>query len=289
MDIFQSIILGIVQGVGEFLPISSTAHLVLVPYLFNWEDPGLAFDVALHFGTLVAVVGYFWKDWLYILKASFQNIILNLAYRQAGFKFKISNKFLISDDENFKNKYPSKLLWLLILATIPGALAGYYLEGYAEGALRHPLVIAFMLAFVGIILYLADKYLEHRKEINQITVSDSIIIGIAQAVAIIPGVSRSGATMTAGLMAGLSREGAARFSFLMATPIIFGATISQLPSILRNNFDTTILLVGILSSAVSGYLAISFLLKFIQKFGFAVFVWYRIFLALVILAVYFIV
>jgi len=278
MDILQSIVLGTVQGLGEFLPISSTAHLVLVPYFFKWEDPGLAFDVALHSGTLVAVLGYFWKDWMEIIKVAISHLKSKIKNQKS--KLQIKNKNL--------GKYDSKLLWLLIIATIPGALAGYFLEDYAATVLRSPLVIAFTLSFVGIILYLADKYLKHRKEINQITVVDSILIGIAQAVAIIPGVSRSGATMTAGLLAGLSREGAAKFSFLMSTPIILGATLAQIGSILENNFNPTVLIVGVVSSAVSGYLAISFLLKFIKKFGFVFFVWYRVLLALVILAVYYI-
>lgn len=271
MDIFQAIVLGIVQGLGEFLPISSTAHLVLTPYFFGWDDPGLAFDVALHAGTLVAVLGYFWRDWIGILKSAVNHL---------GLKFQFESR-------NHLDVYSSNLLWLLIVATIPGALAGYFLEDYAKGVFRHPLVIAFTLSFVGLLLYAADKFLKHKKEIKDVTVWDSIIIGIAQAVAIIPGVSRSGATMTAGLWTGLSREGAARFSFLMSTPIILGATLAQFPDFFNGTFETLPLTFGVLASAISGYLAIAFLLRFLQKYGFAVFVWYRIILALVIVLVYF--
>ncbi|HBP00658.1 MAG: Undecaprenyl-diphosphatase UppP [Candidatus Moranbacteria bacterium GW2011_GWE1_49_15] len=271
MDILQAVVLGIVQGLGEFLPISSTAHLVLAPYFFGWEDPGLAFDVALHAGTLVAVLGYFWKDWVDIVKAAVNHL---------GLKFQFESR-------NHLDVYSSNLLWLLAIATIPGALAGYFLEDYAEGVFRHPLVIAFSLSFVGLLLYAADKFLKHKKEVKDMTVRDSIIIGIAQAIAIIPGVSRSGATMTAGLWAGLSREGAARFSFLMSTPIILGAVLAQFSDFFNGKFETVPLVVGVLTSAISGYLAIAFLLRFLQKYGFAIFVWYRIFLALVILAVYF--
>ncbi|EKE15874.1 MAG: hypothetical protein ACD_11C00091G0002 [uncultured bacterium] len=267
-DIFQAIILGVVQGIGEFLPISSTAHLVLAPYFFGWEDPGLAFDVALHFGTLAAVIGYFWKDWLEILKIAFQKLFIK------NYKSQTSN-------------YNANLLWFLVVATIPGALAGYFLESYAEGALRHPLVIAFTLSFVGALLFLADKFLKHRKEIKDVTILDSIIIGVAQAIAIIPGVSRSGATMTAGLAAGLSRESAARFSFLLATPIIFGATLFQFSNFFNGTFKTIPLIFGVLASAVSGYWAISFLLKFIKNSGYAIFFWYRLALAFFITIFYF--
>lgn len=268
MEILQAIVLGIVQGLGEFLPISSTAHLVLVPYFFGWEDPGLAFDVALHAGTLVAVFGYFWRDWTDILKAAFSR-----------FFPKTSNLKPIT--------YSNNLLWLLAIATFPGALAGYYLESYAQSAFRHPLLIAFALSFAGILLYFADKLLKHKKEIKDMTIWDSVVIGVAQAIAIIPGVSRSGATMTAGLWMGLSREGAARFSFLMSTPIILGATLARFGDFFNGTFGTLPLVFGVLASAISGYWAISFLLKFLQKASFAVFVWYRIVLALVILTVYF--
>jgi len=280
MDILQAIVLGIVQGLGEFLPISSTAHLVLTPYFFGWEDPGLAFDVALHAGTLVAVIGFFWKDWVNIFRSAFVDIV-------DTFQFPVLDKLSVIGGENFKGKYHSSLLWLLAIATVPGALAGYFLESYAENVLRSPLIIAFSLSFFGILLYLADKYFKHKKEIKDVTVWDSVLIGIAQAIAIIPGVSRSGATMTAGLFMGLSREGAARFSFLLATPIIFGATLANLPEFFNGTFETWPLIFGILASMISGFWAISFLLKFLQKTGFAVFVWYRIALALVILVVYY--
>ncbi len=266
MDILQAIILGIVQGIGEFLPISSTAHLVLVPYFLGWDDPGLAFDVALHAGTLVAVMIYFWNDWIEIIRSAF------------GFK-----KINFSSE-----KYNKKLLKLLVIATIPGALAGYFLESYAENIFRNPLIIAFTLSFVGIVLYIADKFLKHKKNINDLTVKNAFLIGIAQAIAIVPGVSRSGATMIAGLGMGLSREGAARFSFLMSMPIILGATLANFPDFFSGTFQTWPLIFGVTSSAISGYWAISFLLKFLQKASFVVFVWYRIILAAIIATVYFV-
>lgn len=260
MEIIQSSILGIVQGLGEFLPISSTAHLILVPFITGWKDPGLAFDVALHAGTLLAVVVFFWNDWVEIFK---------LAFKSSDQRSAISNQ------------YNKNILWLLVVATIPGVLAGYFLESQAETIFRSPLLIAFTLAFVGLLLYLADKYSKHRKNINQINLSDAIIVGASQAVAIIPGVSRAGATIIAGLVRGLDRVSAARFSFLLSTPIIFGATLNQMPSLLKEGIDIRII-VGILFSALSGYLAIRYLLKFVEKVSYKIFFWYRLALAIII-------
>ena len=270
MDIFQSIILGIVQGMGEFLPISSTAHLVLAPYFFNWSDPGLSFDVALHVGTLIAVVAFFWRDWLSILKLAFQN------------KLKVKSEKLKVDE-----KYSNSILWLLFIASVPGAFFGFLFDDYAEHAFRNPLLIAFTLSFVGLILYLVDKYAKHNKDIKNISIKDALLIGLSQAVAIIPGVSRSGATMTTGLALGLSREQAARFSFLLSTPIIFGAAIFKIPELFASGVTMPIL-VGILAAALSGYLAIKYMLKFIQKVGYAPFFYYRLALTVVIVIVYFI-
>jgi undecaprenyl-diphosphatase len=270
MDIFQSIILGIVQGLGEFLPISSTAHLVLVPYFFGWPDPGLSFDVALHIGTLIAVVAFFWYDWLEIFSITSNNIFHT--------KFKLK--------ANEANSYPASLLWLLIIASVPGAIFGFLLENQAEQAFRHPLIIAFTLSVVGLILYLVDKFAQHKKDIQHTSIKDAIIIGLSQAVAIIPGVSRSGATMTAALARGLSREQAARFSFLLSTPIILGAALVKVPHLLQNGITLPIF-IGILASAISGYLAIKYMLRFIQKVGYAPFFWYRLVLALIVIAVYF--
>lgn len=275
MDIFQSIVLGIVQGAGEFLPISSTAHLVLVPYFTGWEDPGLAFDVALHFGTLIALITFFFWDFA---------AIIYLASAQS-LKLKVKSKKLQLKAESFKNIYGSKLLWLIILGTIPGMILGLIFEDKAETVFRNPLLIAFTLSFVGLVLFLADKYLRHRKNINQMDWKDSIIIGISQAIAIIPGVSRSGATITAGLFRGLNRTDAARFSFLLSAPIILGATIFKISELWRSGIDLNIAL-GIIFSALSGYLAIKYLLKFVEKYSYAVFFWYRLGLALLIVLVY---
>ena len=275
MTIIQSIILGIVQGAGEFLPISSTAHLVLVPYFTGWKDPGLAFDVALHLGTLIALVFFFFWDWV---------AIIYLALSRNS-KFKIQNSKLQLKVKSFENIYNSKLFWLIIIATIPGVVFGLLFEDKVETIFRNPLLIAFTLSFVGLVLFLADKYLKHRKNINQIDWKDSLLVGISQAIAIIPGVSRSGATITAGIFRGLNRTDAARFSFLLSAPIIFGAAIVKLPKLFSEGFDLNIIL-GIIFSALSGYLAIKYLLKFVEKYSYAVFFWYRLGLALIVAGVY---
>ncbi len=274
-EIFQSLVLGIIQGLGEFLPISSTAHLILAPYFFGWEDPGLSFDVALHVGTLIAVLIYFYSDWIKIFKLAF-----NSSYKLQDTNAKQNPNYQVPITNYHKN-----ILWFLIIATIPGALAGYFLENQAEAVFRSPLLIAFMLALVGLSLYLIDKYVRHRKNVAQITLKDSIIIGLSQAIAIIPGVSRSGATITAGLAMGLNRASAARFSFLLSTPIIFGAAILKLPHLLEEGVSVPIIM-GIIVSAVSGYLAIKYLLKLVEKIGYGIFFWYRLVLAVVIVLVY---
>jgi undecaprenyl-diphosphatase len=261
-QILQSIILGLAQGLGEFLPISSSAHLVIIPWLFNFSDPGLAFDVALHAGTLIAVLAYFWKDIIEILGLVF---------------FK---KYRVPNGEKIIN-YNPKTLWFLAIATIPGVIAGYFLEEKAETIFRHPLLVAGALITAGWILYLTDKYMKHRKDMTGINWKDSILIGLSQALAIIPGVSRSGATITAGLLMGLNRQSAARFSFLLSVPIIFGATFLKLPHLLKNGISLPVI-VGITISAISGYLSIKYLIKFVEKTSYKIFFWYRLGLALII-------
>src|SRR5438270_10885718 len=193
MPIAQAIVLGIVQGLAEFLPISSSAHLILVPWIFGWQDPGLAFDVALHWGTLVAVLVVFWRDWLRSLGA--------------GFK-----------------KGPDRdkhLFWALVIASIPGAILGKLLNKLAEDRLRSPLLIAGTMTVMGVLLWLADRIGNKDQDAAGISHPRAFGVGVAQAAALIPGVSRSGATITAGLRMGYDRESIARFSFLMSTPIIF--------------------------------------------------------------------
>ena len=264
-EIIQSIVLGIVQGLGEFLPISSTAHLAIFPYLWSFKDPGLAFDVALHLGTLFAVVGFFYKDWIEIFKLGFKNIF--------------------NSQQQSVNGYNPRILWLLAVATIPGVIAGLLFENKAEEVFRSPLLIAGALFVFGLILYLVDKYFSDKKDLTKINIWESIVIGVAQAIAIIPGVSRSGATMTAGRFFGLDRKSAARFSFLLSTPIIFGAAVLKIKYLLANITDINLIL-GIVFAAVSGWLAIKYILKFLEKYSYAVFFWYRTALAIIIFLFY---
>lgn len=255
MTIYQALIMGIVQGLGEFLPISSSAHLVLAPWVFGWKDPGLSFDVALHMGTLFAVVAFFWRDWVELFSEA---IIKRRGTKKAS------------------------LFWCLVVATIPGALAGFLLEKQAETVFRNPLLIAIMLILMGLILYLVDRHAAKRKSILEISFSDSLLIGLSQAFAIIPGVSRSGVTMTAGRALGLTRETAARFSFLLSTPIIFGAGVMNLKDLSPGDVDLPFI-IGVVTSAVVGFLSIGFLLRYLTERSFGLFVWYRFVLGLAII------
>jgi len=265
MDLLQAIVLGVIQGFGEFLPISSSAHLILAPWLFGWHDPGLAFDVALHFGTLVAIVAYFARDWVEILSAAFGTS--RLAMNRGNMR------------------YSKSLLWLLIIGTIPGALAGYFLEHYAETIFRNPLLIAATLTFMGLLLFLADKWLCLRKDLQKISWRDAVIIGVAQAFAIIPGVSRSGSTITASLCLGLDRVSAARFSFLLSTPIIFGAVVLKTKAFFAEGVGLPEI-AGVVAAAVSGYLAIAGLIKLVDRVSYKIFFWYRLAIALLVVTVW---
>ena len=258
MPIPHAVILGIVQGLTEAFPISSSAHLVLIPWFFKWSYQGLAFDVALHVGTAMAFVAYFFEDWLKMIGSAF------------------------TKDKARK----SNILWYIVLATIPGALAGLTLEEKAENLFRAPAVIAAALALFAVILLAADRFGRKDKAEKEMGLKSALAIGFAQALAIIPGVSRSGITMTAGLMAGFSREAAARFSFLLATPIIVAAGILKLPKLHPADLNAAFWL-GVVSSAVSGFFSIKFLLGFVKKHNFDIFVFYRIMASAMILAAIF--
>lgn len=262
IEILQNIILGIVQGIGEFLPISSSAHLVLVPYLLNFPEHTLAFDVALHFGTLIAVFMVFWKDWIILLKGVFNKVI------------------------NKKDSFENKMFWYLVIATIPGALIGKLLEDYIENVFRKlPLLIAIALAVMGILIYIGDKWAEkHYKkqtEYKDLTLKQTFLIGLSQALAIFPGFSRSGTTMLTGRLLGASREACAKFSFMLSTPIIFGATILKFTDMV-SQFNVN-LVVGIVTAAIFGIISIKFLLNYIKKNDFAVFAYYRLIFALIVI------
>lgn len=260
-QLFQAIIYGLVQGICEFLPISSTAHLILIPYFFHWQDPGLTFDIFLHLGTVVAILAFFIKDWIRIFKDAI--------------KRKLS------------------LLWWIIIASIPTAIFGYLFESKAETVLRAPLLIAATLFIFGLILFVVDKFIKHRKKIKELGYLKSFFIGIIQTIAIIPGVSRSGATMTGGMLVGLTRKSAAKFSFLLATPAMIGATLLKFKDIfetpssqLFNGFGLTAGIVAFVVALVSGYLSIKYLLRYLNRGSFLPFVLYRILLAVVIVIFY---
>jgi undecaprenyl-diphosphatase len=266
MSLLHAFVLGLLQGLGEFLPISSSAHLIIAPWLFKWADPGLGFDVALHWGTLLAVVAYFWQDVWLIIKGFFHS--------------------LLPSTRDMKENIYQKLAWLLIIASVPGAIIGYLLESKAETAFRSPLLVAVDLAVFGLVIWWADLAGAKQKNLDRISKMDSLWIGLSQALAIIPGVSRSGATIGTGLFLGFKRADAARFSFLMSIPIIFGAGLVSLKHF-HDGVTTGELLVGFVTAAVFGFLSIKYLLKYLANHSFKVFVWYRLAVTALILAVFF--
>jgi len=256
VTILQTVILGLAQGLGEFLPVSSSAHLVLIPWLFRWTDPGLTFDVALHLGTLVAVVIYFWNDWWRLITKGFTDA----------------------------RSVEGRLFWYLVAASVPGAIGGYLLEKKAETVFRSPVLIAVMLICMGILLYWADRRSAKKIEMNRITFGTSLLVGISQVLAIVPGVSRSGITMTTGLLMGLSRAGAARFSFLLSTPIIFGAAMVKIPGVISNSPGITAnFMIGTAISCIAGLASIGFLLRYVQNKNFLPFAWYRFILGALVI------
>lgn len=260
MTVFQALVLGLVQGLGEFLPISSSAHLVLTPWVFGWPDPGLAFDVALHVGTLVAVLWYFRAEWVRLT--------------QSGFALLRTRR---ADTEE------KQRVLFIVIATIPAAIAGVLLEDYAESTFRSPLLIALTLIVMGIVLWAADRYAPRDRGLGQMRARDAILIGLAQIFALVPGVSRSGSTMTAGRGLRFDRQGAAVFSFLMSMPITAAAAVLKAPTLLKAD-DRMTLVVGIVAAAASGWLAIAVLLRYVTRHSYGVFALYRLALGGAVLA-----
>lgn len=271
-SIFAALVLGVVQGLTEFLPVSSTAHLILVPWAFHWNDRllnSLDFDVALHLGTLIAVLGYFIGDWILLAKSFFSS--LPKVYRR---------QFLAPWE---------RLSWLIIVATIPGAVFGVMFESYVESVFRSPLLIASALVIVGIVMLLAERSTVGRgRELERMSMPAALIIGFSQATALVPGVSRSGATITAGLFTGYKREAAARFSFLLSTPIIAGAALMKLGHLIKGFHagNGPAIAAGVAASAVSGFFAIAFLINYLKRHRLDLFAYYRIALAAVIVVLY---
>jgi undecaprenyl-diphosphatase len=251
------LILGIVQGATEFLPVSSSGHLVLVPWLFGWGDPGLAFDATLHLGTLVAVVAYFARELWALLRA----LVSSLKERS------------LAGEPN------RRIAWLLVVASVPAAVSGFLLEDFFESLFAEPLWVGALLLGTGALLALSEKWSVRNREISAMGWADAVIVGLGQALAIAPGISRSGATISAGLWRGLERPAAARFSFLLSVPVVLGAGLFKLvdllgtPWVLRSPWAV---LVGFVAAAVSGFLSIRFLLSYLQSrrlYPFAAYCW----------------
>ena len=267
MSLFQAIVLAVVQGLTEFLPISSTAHLILVPWLLGWQDPGLAYDVALHAGTLVAVLAYFARDWMRMARA---------------WLFRSATTAQAAD---------RRLFGWIVAATLPAALAGYFLESYAESVFRQPALVAAALIGVALLMWVADRRRTLVRKMETVGFADAALIGAAQAVAIIPGTSRAGITIAAGLFRNLTRESAARLSFLLATPIIGGATLLEGWQMLEQGLppgtSARDFIVGLVVSGLVGYAAIAFLLRYLQMKTLKIFVAYRLALGAIILLIEF--
>lgn len=273
MSLFQAIILAIVQGLTEFLPISSTAHLVLFPWLLHWPDPGQEFDVALHAGTLLAVLVFFIRDWMELTLAG-----LGFNYRGRG--------------ENTV-QHNRKLFWYLVAATIPGGIAGFLFEHKIEDHLRQPVYIAGAMIGIGLLMWYAEYVGRLDRGMDRLGFGDAMVIGTAQALALFPGVSRSGITITEGLFRGLTREASARFSFLLSAPLIAGAAAHDLPKLIKLHhagqldLPLSTLLISVAVSAIVGYLVIAIFLQYLRTRTLKIFVYYRIVFGIVILAIWF--
>ena len=268
MTELHAVILGLLQGVGEFLPISSSAHLALAPYIFGWRYQGLAYDVMLHLGTLLAIAVYFAPDWLTIIKDGLTSLWRSRIEPMAGTRPK-------------PKESDGRLLWLLAAGSVPAAIAGLLLNHLAEHAFRAPTWIAFNLIFFSGLIYLADRSPSQNKTAGDITLKDIILIGLAQSVALMPGASRSGMTIMAALFLGYARYDAARLSFLLATPVIFGAGLLEVrkiaPSDLNAAFAT-----GVIAAFIAGVLSIKFLLSYLKRGNLKPFIAYRVILGLFI-------
>ena len=270
MSLFQAVVLAIVQGLTEFLPVSSSAHLILIPKLLHWPDQGLAFDVALHAGTLVAVVLYFLRDWIELTLAG-----LGFHYpRSAG---------------NATVEHNRRMFWYLVAATVPGGIVGFLFEKKIEDYLRDPRPIALAMIAIALLMWYAEYVAKLDHGMERMSFADAMTIGLAQAAALFPGVSRSGITITAGLFRGMTREAAARFSFLLSTPIIAGAAAKELPKLVKMghagqlDLPMSTLWISVAVSAIVGYLVIAFFLRYLQTRTLKIFIYYRIAFGIVIL------
>jgi undecaprenyl-diphosphatase len=269
--VLQALVMGIVQGLTEFLPVSSSGHLVIVPFLFGWNDAfltSLAFSVMLHMGTLVALLVYFRDDWARLIPAGFAAV----------------------RDRSFRSDPDRRLAGLLVAATIPAALAGVLFNDLIENQFRQVGLVALTLVIGGVILFAADRVGRRSRAIADITFPVAVGIGAAQAVALIPGISRSGISISAGRLAGLDREAAARFAFLLATPITAGAGLFEVRKLLTGEAGVQVevapLVVGTVAALLSGLAAIHFMLRYLRTRSLDVFVLYRFVLAAIVLVVW---
>lgn len=260
MTVIQSIVLGILQGVGEFLPISSSAHLILIPYLLGWQESSMAFDIALHFGTLLAVLVIYFQEWWKLFMGAIQNVTKK------------------------KKSLEGRMFWYLVVATIPAALVGFLLDDVIENYFRGQIwLIALFLALMGVFIYIGDRwaskhYKKREVRFEDISLKQAFFVGCSQAFAVFPGFSRSGTTILAGRLMGLSKEAITKFTFLLSVPIIAGATILKVGEL---EFTTEVI-VGILTSFAVGVFSIKFLLNYIKKHDFSVFAFYRVVVAIII-------
>ena len=271
MDLsIQALIMGLVQGLTEFIPVSSSGHLILVPWAMGWTNPfinSLAFSVMLHMGTLLALILYFWRDWLTLIPAGLASI----------------------RDRSLRDDPDRKLAWLLVVATIPAVLIGPLLTDTIESWVRDPAPVAAMLCVGAAILWLADRWGSKVREMEEMTFGGALVIGIAQVLALVPGISRSGISIAAGLFEGLSREAAARFSFLMATPVVAGAGLWEARKLLTGeagvNPEMRLVIIGFVAAATSGILAIHFMLEFLRRQPVTLFVVYRVLAAIAVFVI----
>lgn len=272
MPLIQAVILALVQAATEFLPVSSTAHLILVPWLLGWKDQGLLFDIALHLGTLAAVLVYFAKTWIRLLFLAFGRKVLP---PEPG----------DPDHDLYANP---KLFWYLVAATFPAGIAGVLLKDYIESVLRSPFLIGFMLIAIGLVLAWAERAGTFRLDLGHMSFRDAMMVGFAQALALVPGVSRSGITISAALFLGVNRSAAARFSFLLSSPIILGAAAKTALDVWEQGGVPpemhTAFLVGIAVSAVAGYAVIALFIRYLQIRTLRIFIYYRIIFGIIVLA-----
>jgi undecaprenyl-diphosphatase len=267
LELIQAVFLGVVQGLTEFLPVSSSGHLLLGQYFLGLDQErfGLPFDVALHLGTLVAVVVFFWRD---------------LTRMALAFARSLRARRLPTDPDG-------RLAYLVLASTVPAAVVGFLLEDFFATAVRSPWVVVFNLVLVGVLFIVGEAVGKRNRRASKLTFREAVGIGFAQAAALVPGVSRSGATITLGLFLGLRREEAARFSFLMSVPIIAGAGSAQLVEVAAEGigaYDALLFCIGFVSSAVVGYLAIRFFIRFVADHSLRAFAYYRFALAAVVAA-----